>query len=166
MIKSRHLFCVSALGILTCIMMPGVMPAVAQTSAVTRRIEPEFSNTPQHIPNFLPYKSVNRPKIAVVLSGGGARGVASIGVLKVLEQADIPVDLIVGNSIGSILGGLYASGYSIGQLQSMVDTTNWADVLSFNDDARRSDLFLDQKIAEDRSILTVRFQGLEPILPQ
>lgn len=143
----------------------GTYGAYAQ-SGKTMIIQPEFSATPQHIPNFLPYKSVKRPKVAVVLSGGGARGVSSIGVLKVLEQADIPIDLIVGTSIGSILGGLYASGYSIEQLQRMVDTTNWADVLSFNDEARRSDLFLDQKDAEDRSLLTVRFEGLEPILPQ
>ena len=140
--------------------------ARAQSGRVTKRIKPEFGETPQRLPNFLPFRSVKRPKIAVVLSGGGARGIASIGVLKVLEEAEVPIDLIVGTSIGSILGGLYASGYSIDQLHRMVDTTNWADVLSFNDDARRSDLFLDQKIAEDRSILTVRFEGLEPILPQ
>ena len=143
----------------------GEESALGQSTRTTKVIEPEFSQTLRHIPNFLPYKSVKRPKIALVLSGGGARGVSSIGVLKALDQADIPVDLIVGTSIGSILGALYSSGYSINQLQQMVDTTNWPDVLSLNDDARRSDLFLDQKIAEDRSMLTVRFQGLEPILP-
>ena len=166
MMKNCPLFSLRALGTLTFLLLLCVEISSAQSSVVTRTIEPDFSSTPQLLPDFLPYKSVNRPKIAVVLSGGGARGMASIGVLKVLEQAEIPIDLIVGNSIGSILGGLYASGYSIGQLKQMVDTTNWADVLSFNDDARRSDLFLDQKIAEDRSILTVRFQGFEPILPQ
>jgi NTE family protein len=129
-------------------------------------IRPEFGDDREHIPNLLPYRSVKRPKVAIVLSGGGSRGIASIGVLKVLEQADVPVDLIVGTSIGSILGGLYTSGYSIDQLERMVDTTNWADVLSFNDEARRADLFLDQKLAEDRSIVTVRFQGFEPIVPQ
>ncbi len=139
---------------------------IAQSSRSTMTIRPEFGDSHIHMPNLLPYRSVKRPKVAVVLSGGGARGVASIGVLKVLEQADVPIDLIVGTSIGSILGGLYASGYSISQLEQMVDTTNWADVLSFNDEARRADLFLDQKLAEDRSILTVRFEGLEPIVPQ
>ncbi len=138
----------------------------AQSVRVTKTIRPEFNESPERIPSFLPHKTLKRPKVGLVLSGGGARGVASIGVLRVLEEADVPVDMIVGTSIGSILGGLYASGYSIDKLQRMVDTTNWADVLSFSDDARRSDQFLDQKIAEDRSILTVRFQGLEPILPQ
>jgi NTE family protein len=132
----------------------------------TRTIQPMYGEARQLIPNFLPYQSVKRPKVAVVLSGGGARGIAAIGVLEVLEQARIPIDLIVGTSIGSILGGLYASGYSTEQLRRMVDTTNWEDVLSLSDEARRSDLFLDQKIAADRSILTVRFQGLKPILPE
>ena len=146
---------------------PGATPeAWAQSPKVVKTIRPEFSQVPDHIPNFLPFRSVKRPKVAVILSGGGARGIASIGVLKVLEDADIAIDLIAGTSIGSILGALYASGYSIEQLHAMVDTTNWDDVLSFNDEARRSDLFLDQKVAADRSILTVRFQGFEPVLPQ
>jgi len=140
--------------------------AQAQSKKVVKTIRPDFSEVPNHIPNFLPFKSVKRPKVGVILSGGGARGIASIGVLKVLEDADVPIDFIAGTSIGSILGALYASGYSIEQLHAMVDTTNWDDVLSFNDDARRSDLFFDQKVAADRSILTVRFQGLEPVLPQ
>ena len=140
--------------------------AQTQSPKILTTIRPEFSQVPDHIPNFLPFKSVKRPKVGVVLSGGGARGIASIGVLKVLEEADIPIDFIAGTSIGSILGALYASGYSIEQLHAMVDTTNWDDVLSFSDEARRSDLFLDQKVAADRSILTVRFQGLEPVLPQ
>jgi len=147
------------------------LPAVAfqardEHGPATKVIQPIFSESRQLIPNFLPYKSVKRPKVALVLSGGGARGVAGIGVLQVLEEAKIPIDLIVGTSIGSILGGLYASGYSTEQLRQMVDTTNWEDVLSLSDEARRSDLFLDQKIAADRSILTVRFKGLQPILPE
>jgi NTE family protein len=147
------------------------LPAVAlqardEQRPATRIIQPLFSESRQLIPNFLPYKSVMRPKVAVVLSGGGARGVAAIGVLEVLEQAKIPIDLIVGTSMGSILGGLYASGYTTDQLRRMADTTNWEDVLSLSDEARRSDLFLDQKIAADRSILTVRFKGMKPILPE
>src|SRR3990172_4751625 len=162
---SLHTVCLSAaLAALLFLSRPGQL--IAQPSRVSMTIRPEFGDAHEHIPSLLPYRSVKRPKVAVVLSGGGARGVASIGVLKVLEQADIPIDLIVGTIIGSILGGLYSSGYSINQLEQMVDTTNWADVLSFSDEARRSDLFLDQKLAEDRSILTVRFQGFEPIVPQ
>lgn len=133
---------------------------------VTKIIQPAFSGSASRIPNILPYKILKRPKIALVLSGGGARGVAAIGVIKALEKLEIPVDFIAGTSVGSIVGGLYASGYSTQQLQRMIDTTNWNEVLSFSDDARRSDLFLDQKQAKDRSILTVRFEKLQPIIPQ
>ena len=68
--------------------------ARAQSPKVVKTIRPEFSQVPDHIPNFLPFRSVKRPKVAVILSGGGARGIASIGVLKVLEDADIAIDLI------------------------------------------------------------------------
>ena len=59
-----------------------------------------------------PVFSLDRPKIALVLSGGGARGAAHVGILKVLEENKVPVDLIVGNSMGSIVGGMYAVGMS------------------------------------------------------
>ncbi|NIA18662.1 MAG: hypothetical protein GWO85_01035, partial [Simkaniaceae bacterium] len=58
-------------------------------------------------------------KVAVVLSGGGAQGLAHIGVLKALEEYQIPIDLIVGSSAGALVGGLYASGISVEQLESM-----------------------------------------------
>ena len=59
-------------------------------------------------------------RVGVVLSGGGAKGMAHIGVLKVLEKAGIPVDIITGTSMGSIIGGLYAIGYNANSLDSMV----------------------------------------------
>lgn len=61
-----------------------------------------------------------RPQIGLVLSGGGAKGVAHIGVLKVLEEAGIPIDYISGTSMGAIVGGLYAVGYDAHELDSMV----------------------------------------------
>jgi NTE family protein len=64
--------------------------------------------------------AVNRKKVAVVLSSGGAKGMADIGVLKVLERAGILVDIITGTSMGSIIGGLYAIGYNAQALDSMV----------------------------------------------
>lgn len=128
-------------------------------------ITPEFSPEPARTLTIVPHRTLKRPKVALVLSGGGSRGVSAIGVLKVLEKADIPLDYIVGTSMGAIVGGLYASGYSTAQLERMVDTTKWDALLSFSDEARRRDLFYDQKLAEDRSILVVRFKGLEPIIP-
>lgn len=60
-----------------------------------------------------------RPKIGLVLSGGGAKGFAHIGVLKVLEEAGIQIDYIGGTSMGAVIGGLYASGYTATQIDSI-----------------------------------------------
>lgn len=72
----------------------------------------------------------NRPKIGLVLSGGGARGTAHIGVLKVLEENHIPIDMISGTSFGSIVGGLYAAGYSADELQNILENFDWMESLS------------------------------------
>ena len=74
--------------------------------------------------------SNSRLKVGVVLSGGGAKGMAHIGVLKVLEQNGIPIDYIVGTSMGSIIGGLYAIGYSPDQLDSLVRAQDWTTLLT------------------------------------
>ena len=83
---------------------------------------------------------VNRKKVAVVLSGGGAKGMAHIGVLKVLEKAGIPVDIVTGTSMGSIIGGLYAIGYNANALDSMVRVQDWAYVISDREDLTRQSL--------------------------
>ncbi|MBL4660761.1 MAG: patatin-like phospholipase family protein [Alcanivoracaceae bacterium] len=70
----------------------------------------------------------NRPKIGLVLSGGGARGLAHIGVLRALEQKKIPIDYIAGTSIGSIVGGLYATGMSTEDLEWVVKSIDWERV--------------------------------------
>ena len=67
----------------------------------------------------------DRPKIALVLSGGGARGGAHVGVLKVLEKNRVPVDMIVGTSMGSFVGGLYVSGKTPQEIEEMLTTTDW-----------------------------------------
>ncbi len=67
-----------------------------------------------------------RQKIGLVLSGGGARGAAHVGVLKVLEELHIPVDYVAGTSMGAIVGGLYASGMSIEELESVMGDTDWS----------------------------------------
>ena len=69
-----------------------------------------------------------RPKVGLVLSGGGAKGLAHIGVLKVLEEAGIRPDYITGTSMGSIIGGLYAIGYSAAELDSIVTSLNWSQI--------------------------------------
>ena len=80
---------------------------------------------------FLQGKEGNgRPKIGLVLSGGGAKGFAHVGVLKVLEAEKIPVDFIAGTSIGSIIGGLYAIGYDAVTLEKLVKSQDWTTLLS------------------------------------
>jgi len=88
--------------------------------------------------------AVNRKKVGVVLSGGGAKGMAHIGVLKVLEKAGIPVDIVTGTSIGSIVGGLYAVGYNAHSLDSMVRTQDWTYVITDMEDLRHQS-YLDRK---------------------
>lgn len=76
------------------------------------------------------YSQTKKPQIALVLSGGGARGVAHVPVLQALDSLNIVPDLIVGNSMGSIVGGLYAMGYSGNEIAALVNSTKWSDVLS------------------------------------
>jgi len=73
--------------------------------------------------------TLKRPKIGLVLSGGGAKGFAHIGVLKVLEEAGVKIDYIGGTSMGAVVGGLYASGYSATQIDSVFNATNFNELL-------------------------------------
>lgn len=107
----------------------------------------------------------NKPKVALALSGGGARGLSQIGVLKALEEAGISADIIVGTSMGSIVGGMYAAGYSPDQLDSIAMETDWNDLLTLTNQSNRRDLFVDQKVTDDRAIFSLRLEGLTPILP-
>ncbi|NMB72125.1 MAG: patatin, partial [Bacteroidales bacterium] len=72
----------------------------------------------------------HRPKIGLVLSGGGAKGLAHIGAIKVLEEAGIKPDYITGTSMGSIVGALYAIGYSPGQIEAIARSINWNELLN------------------------------------
>lgn len=84
--------------------------------------------------------SVPRPKVALVLSGGGAKGMAHIGVLRVLERAGIPVDIITGTSMGALIGGLYSIGYDAETLDSLVRVQDWKTLLSDKADSRNQSL--------------------------
>ena len=76
-----------------------------------------------------------RPRVGLVLGGGGARGAAHIGVLKVLEDERIPIDVIAGTSMGAVVGGLYASGMSAAELEALAGSLDWAAAL--NDKSNR-----------------------------
>ncbi len=127
-------------------------------------LKPEFikKELPFGLVEFIPKP---KPVVALALSGGGARGLSQVGVLRALEEANIDVDLIVGTSMGSIIGGLYATGYTVDELYAVALTTDWEDLLTISRQSDRSELFVDQKITEDKAVLTLRLDGLKPILP-
>ncbi|MEZ9697998.1 patatin-like phospholipase family protein [Vibrio sp. 10N.261.46.E12] len=89
-----------------------------------------------------------RPTVAVVLAGGGAKGAAHIGVLKALEEMRIPVDYITGTSMGSYVGGLYATGMSAGEIESFIYTVDWNR--GYRDRVNRSERRVRDKEYEDR----------------
>ena len=76
------------------------------------------------------------PRTGLVLSGGGARGGAHVGVLKVMEELRVPVDFVVGTSMGSIVGGLYASGMSPEEMEATFREVDW--VAAFHDEPERN----------------------------
>ncbi len=76
-----------------------------------------------------PAETPKRPRIGLVLSGGSAHGFAHVGVLKVLEELRVPVDVVAGTSMGSVVGGLYAAGTSPAEMERIILTTDWEDLL-------------------------------------
>jgi NTE family protein len=103
------------------------------------------------------------PKIGLVLSGGGAKGLAHIGVLKVLEEQGIKIDYIGGTSMGAIIGGLYASGYSAAELDSIFNQTNF-DILIQDDLPRRAKTFYEKEDSEKYAI-TLPFDNFDISFP-
>ena len=126
------------------------------------KLELKEKKLPFGLSDFIP---LNKPKVAIALSGGGARGLSQIGVLKALEEAGIKADIVVGTSMGSIVGGLYAAGYTVDKLDSISRKTDWADLLTLSNQSNRRDLFVDQKVTEDRAIFSLRIDGFNPIFP-
>lgn len=99
--------------------------------------------------------TAQRKKVGLVLSGGGAKGIAHIGVIEVLEKAGIPIDYVVGTSMGSIVGGLYAIGYSATELDSLVRMQNWPFLLS--DKVQRNRLSFSEKESTEKYVLSFSF---------
>ena len=95
-----------------------------------------------------------RPKVAVVLGGGGAHGVAHLGVLQELERQRVPIDLVVGTGFGGIIGGLYASGMSVSEIDDFLFETDWDNI--FNPDTRREDLSFRRKRDDEDFLIKYR----------
>jgi NTE family protein len=107
-----------------------------------------------------------RARIGLVLSGGGARGSAHIGVLKVLEQMRVPIDAIAGTSMGAVVGGLYASGLSASDIEKIMTSINWQD--AFRDRPPREDLTLRRKEEEESFLVNfpLAVRGGHILLPK
>lgn len=97
--------------------------------------------------------SEQRPKIALVLSGGGAKGAAHIGVLKVLEKYQVPIDIIVGTSVGSIVGGMYSVGYSPDEIEKTVLNLKFNSLLTNSKDRNLKNI--EEKIENDKYPFTM-----------
>ena len=96
-----------------------------------------------------------RPKVGLVLSGGGAKGAAHIGVLKYIEEAGIPIDYIAGTSMGSIVGGMYALGYTSDEILDIISDVDWDRLISNN--VNRQEISYDSKHKSRTQIVTVPF---------
>lgn len=97
----------------------------------------------------------SRPKVGLVLSGGGAKGAAHIGVLQYIEEAGIPIDYIAGTSMGSIVGGMYALGYSSDEIRDIISSVDWDRLISNNVDRRK--ISFNQKSDRNTHVINVPF---------
>ena len=95
-----------------------------------------------------------RPRVGLVLSGGGARGFAHIGVLKALHEMQIPIDIVVGTSAGALVGGAYAAGLDSAELDQLVTTADWQQILA--DRPPRTEL--DFRRREDDTLVSSRLE--------
>ena len=97
----------------------------------------------------------SRPKVGLVLSGGGAKGAAHIGVLKYIEEAGIPIDYIAGTSMGSIVGGMYALGYTSDEILSIISEVDWDRLIS--DQVERKKISYERKYESRSQLVTIPF---------
>ena len=105
----------------------------------------------------------NTPKVGLVLSGGGAKGLAHIGALKVIEEAGIKIDYIGGTSMGAIIGGLYASGYTANQLDSIFRNNDLSQLIQ--DNFPRSSKSFCEKANQQKYALALPFDNFRVSFP-
>jgi NTE family protein len=111
--------------------------------------------------NFAFSQGTEKPKVGLVLSGGGAKGFAHIGVLEVFEKEGIPIDYIVGTSIGSIIGGLHAIGYNSDQLKDFATNQEWIDLLSDHISREYKNIY--ERYDQDRYLVSFKLKTDEGI---
>jgi len=101
-----------------------------------------------------------RPKIGLVLSGGGAKGISHIGILQAIDSAGLKIDYLTGTSMGSIIGGLYAIGYSGKDIEKISDNLDWDAILS--NKPNYPDISIDEKDEYGQYSVEIGFKGLKP----
>ncbi len=136
---------------------------VIETISLETTVEETIATVTTTVKPGTPERRSYRPKVGLVLSGGGAKGFAHVGVLKVLEEAGLKIDFIGGTSMGSIVGGLYAIGYSADSLEKIVMTRDWEKLLS--DNISRRDLSIEEKPDHDRFFVSFPLQERKVKLP-
>jgi len=130
-VRLRDYLCHRQCQVLTTLIFFGICCLVSGVSQESMAAEPPAA------------QQASRPKIGLVLGGGGAKGAAHIGVLKVLEELRIPVDYIAGTSMGAVVGSLYASGASAAECERVLTTVDWNDL--FKDDPPRDEISFRRK---------------------
>lgn len=100
--------------------------------------------------------NINHKKVALVLSGGGAKGFAHIGVLRELEKSDIKIDYIVGNSIGAVIGALYSVGYSPDEIEKIMENFSFD---SWKDNPNRTDIPLEKRLSNDQYAFSIKYDS-------
>ncbi len=111
-----------------------------------------------------PADSAGGQGVALVLAGGGARGLAHVGVLRALDEAGVRVDAVAGTSMGALVAGLYGCGYTGAQIDSITRSLDWDSLFSSTPD--RHMVLLPQRMARAGNLLTLDLQGMRPQLPQ
>ncbi len=106
--------------------------------------------------------SQSRPKVGLVLSGGGSKGVAHIGVIRELEKRGIKPDYITGTSMGALIGGLYACGFTPDQLEDVIENGDWDYLM--NDKIKRENLLIGQGDKNKNSLISLPLDGLKPAM--
>jgi len=149
--------------IIACFLWCSCLPLHAGEAREEIRVALEKEAQPELPLRNLRYFPLKKMKVGLALSGGGARGFAHIGVLKAFEERNIPIDLIVGTSSGSIVGGFYAAGFSAEQIEQIIREVDWSSI--FADETYRSQLFFSQKDIPRRHVLQFRLDGFVPTIP-
>ncbi len=135
------------------LILPGEADAATAGSEITEdneliKSEPEFDG---------------RARIGLSLSGGGAKGFAHLGVIRVLEEAGVPIDYITGTSMGALIGGLYAMGYSVDEIETLAVELDWSDL--FSDETRRRHIPVEEKEWDSLYLVTLPIVDRSVTLP-